>query len=144
VDATVKAGLLDLVDAATGAGWSTHRAALTLGLDLDRVRRWTDRRAVGGLDDRRPGAAVHAILPAERDAILTLAETWGEVDRSHRKLAHRGSRLDLVHVSESTMLRVLHAEGLVLPARPAREPAVRAPWPEWVAWKPNVIWCYDF
>jgi transposase InsO family protein len=49
-----------------------------------------------------------------------------------------------VHVSESPVLRVLHEEGLVLPGRPAREPTVRAPWPEWVAWKPNVIWCYDF
>jgi transposase InsO family protein len=144
VDASVKAGLLDLLDGARGWGWSTHRAALTLGLDLDRVRRWVARRATGQLDDRRPGGAVHAILPAERDAILALTDAWGQVDRSHRKLAHRGSRLGLVHVSESTMLRVLSAEGLVLPGKPAREPVVRAPWPEWVAWKPNVIWCYDF
>jgi len=49
-----------------------------------------------------------------------------------------------VHVSESTVFRVLKAEGLVLPGKPAREPQVRAPWPEWVAWKPNCIWCYDF
>jgi putative transposase len=144
VDARVKAGLLDLVDAAAEAGWSTRRAALLLGLDLDRVRRWTERRAAGALDDRRPGTPVHGILPTERDAILALAEAWGGVDRSHRKLAHRGSRLGLVHVSESTLLRVLAAEGLVLPGKPAREPAVRAPWPDWVGWKPNVIWCYDF
>jgi putative transposase len=39
-----------------------------------------------------------------------LAEAPGKVDRSHRKLAHRGSRLDLVHVSESSVLRVLEAE----------------------------------
>jgi len=45
------------------------------------------------LDDRRPGAGVQGLLPAEREAILALAETWGGVDRSHRKLAHRGSRL---------------------------------------------------
>ena len=144
VDGNVKAGLLDLIDAARSAGWSTHRAALTLGLDLDRVRRWTDRRTTGDLDDHRPGGAAHGILPAERAAILTLAEAWGEIDRSHRKLAHRGSRLGLVHVSESTMLRVLTGEGLVLPGKPAREPAIRAPWPEWVRWKPNTIWCYDF
>lgn len=42
------------------------------------------------------------------------------------------------------MLRVLAAEGLVLPGRPARDPGVRAPWPDWVAWKPNSIWAYDF
>ena len=87
---------------------------------------------------------VHALLPADREAIRDLADAWGEVDRSHRKLAHRGSRLDLVHVSESAMLRVLSAEGLVLPGKPAREPAARAPWPDWIAWQPNVVWCYDF
>ena len=144
VDAHVKVGLLELVDAAVEAGWSVRRAVLLLGLDSDRVRRWWQRRAVGELADRRPGAPVHGILPAERDAIVALAETWGPVDRSHRKLAHRGSRLGVVHVSESTVFRVLAAEGLVLPGKPAREPAVRAPWPDWVAWKPNVIWCYDF
>lgn len=144
VHADVKAGLLGLVEAAVAAGWSTRRAALVLGLDLDRIRRWVDRRATGQLDDRRPGSAVHGILPSEREAIIELAEAWGETDRSHRKLAHRGSRLGLVHVSESTMLRVLTAEGLVLPGKPAREPTIRAPWPDWVAWKPNTIWCYDF
>ncbi|HMA46076.1 MAG TPA: DDE-type integrase/transposase/recombinase [Frankiaceae bacterium] len=144
VDATVKAGLLDLLDVAVDAGWSTRRAALALGVDLDRVRRWRERHAGGELADRRPGAALHGLLPAERDAILALAERWGEVDRSHRKLAHRGSRLGLVHASESTVLRVLAAEGLVLPGRPARDPGVRAPWPDWVAWKPNSIWAYDF
>lgn len=87
---------------------------------------------------------LHALLPAERAAIVGLFEAWGGIDRSHRKLAHRGSRLGLVHVAESTVLRVLKHEGLALPGKPAREPAVRAPWPDWVTWKPNVIWCYDF
>lgn len=145
MDATVKAGLLDLVDHAVEAGWSRRRAAVLLGLDEDRVRRWTERRGEDRLTDARPGGApVHALLPAERTAILELFEAWGGIDKSHRKLAHRGSRLDLVHVAESTVLRVLKHEGLVLPGKPAREPQVRAPWPDWVAWKPNVIWCYDF
>jgi putative transposase len=145
VDATVKAGLLDLVEHAVDQGWSRRRAAVLLGLDEDRVRRWTERRACDRLRDAQPGGTVmHALLPSERAAIVDLFETWGGVDRSHRKLAHRGSRLGLVHVAESTVLRVLAAEGLVLPGKPAREPAVRAPWPDWVTWKPNVIWCYDF
>ncbi len=42
------------------------------------------------------------------------------------------------------MRRVLAAEGLVLQGPAPREPAVRAPWPDWVVWKPNSIWCYDF
>jgi putative transposase len=128
VGATVKAGLLDLVDAAVEQGWTRRRAAALLGLD----------------DDTPGGAPVHGLLPVEREAIVWLHEHWGGVDKSHRKLAHRGSRLDLVHVSESTVWRVLKAENLLLPGRSPREPQIKAPWPEWVAWKPNVIWCYDF
>lgn len=64
--------------------------------------------------------------------------------RSHRKLAHRGSRLGLVQVSESTVRRVLTAEGMALPAPARREPAARSPWPGWVSWQPGVIWAFDF
>ena len=145
VDATVKAGLLDLIDDALDAGWSRRGAARLLGLDEDRITRWTGRRAAGRLDDEASGGTpVHGILPGERDAIIWLHEHWSGIDKSHRKLAHRGSRLNLVHVSESTVWRVLRAENLLLPGRSPREPEVRAPWPDWVAWKPNTIWCYDF
>lgn len=87
---------------------------------------------------------LHALLPAEREAIVALFDEWAEIDRSHRKLAHRGSRLRLVHVSESSVLRVLAAEGLVLQGNPAREPVPRTPWPDWLEWKPNRIWAWDF
>jgi putative transposase len=36
---------------------------------------------------------------------VRLFEVWGEIDRSHGKLAHRGSREQPVHVSESTVRR---------------------------------------
>jgi putative transposase len=145
VDARVKAGLLDLVEQAVEHGWSPRRAAVRLGVDDSRLDRWCARRAAGELVDRPPGGApVHGLLPAERTAILALYDAWGDIDRSHRKLAHRGSRLDLVHVSESTVLRVLAAEGLVLPGNPPREPIPRTPWPDWLEWKPNRIWAYDF
>ena len=52
---------------------------------------------------------LHALLDHERAAIIKLTEEWGEIDHSHRKLAHRGSRLGVVHVSESTAGRVLTA-----------------------------------
>ena len=145
VDGDVKAGLLELIEHALDGGWSLRRTAATLGLDEVRTARWFDRRAAGTLDDARPDVTpLHALLPAERAAILDLFEAWGDVDRSHRKLAHRGSRLQLVHVSESTVPRVLAAEGLMLPGNPAREPVPRAPWPEWLEWKPNRIWAWDF
>lgn len=145
VDALVKAGLLDLVDHAVAAGWSPRRAGARLGVDDARLGRWRARRARGELADRAPGGApVHGLLPAERAAIVELFEAWGPIDRSHRKLAHRGSRLDLVHVSESTMRRVLAEEHLVLPGNPPRDPIPRTPWPDWLEWKPNRIWAYDF
>jgi putative transposase len=127
-------------------GWSLRRAAATLGLDHVRVLRWQTRAGLGRLDDARPGpdTRLHALLGWEKDAIVKLAEEWGEVDRSHRKLAHRGSRLDLVHVSESTVLRVLVAAGLHLPALPGREPRPARMWPAWADLVPGVIWIYDF
>jgi putative transposase len=62
---------------------------------------------------------------------------------SHRKLAHRGSYLGRVWVSPATVFRVLLEHGRVLPHRPAREPAVQTPWPEWVQYRPNQVWGYD-
>lgn len=145
MDGFVKAGLLDLLDHAVDHGWSSRSACIMLGLDDLRAARWAERRTEDRLDDAPPGGhPLHGIMPCERAAIVALYESWGEIDRSHRKLAHRGSRLDLVHVSESTVRRVLHAEGLVLPGNPPREPIPRTPWPEWLEWKPNRVWGYDF
>jgi putative transposase len=147
VDAPVKEGLLDLVaHAHEHAGWSLRQSALVLGIEHTRLLRWAARAAEDRLADARPGpdVPVHALLDWEREAILTLAQDWAEIDRSHRKLAHRGSRLELVHVSESTVWRVLVAAGVILPAAPARETRVKAPWPDWAELVPGVIWIYDF
>jgi putative transposase len=147
VHANVKAGLLDLVEHAnTVAGWSLRRAAGALGVDHVRLLRWQARAALDRLDDAKPGPAeaAHALLAWERDAILKVAEEWADIDRSHRKLAHRGSRLDRVYVSESTVLRVLEAAGMRLPGTPARQPRPARPWPDWAELVPGVIWIYDF
>jgi putative transposase len=145
VDAGVKAGLLELVAFAQERGWSGARTCRLLGLDPDRAADWRARRTADRLDDLAPGGgAVHGLLDAERAAIIELFGDWADVDRSHRKLAARGSRLALVHVAPSTVRRVLDAEGYVLQGLSPREPAVRAPWPDWIVWKPGSIWCYDF
>jgi len=74
---------------------------------------------------------------------LALAETWGDVDRSHQTLAHRGSYTDTVWVSPSTGRRVLAAHGLVLRQIGPREPVGRRPWPDWLVWAPKRIWGWD-
>jgi transposase InsO family protein len=115
-----------------------------LGLDERRARRWALRAAAGELDDRSPGGnPVHGLMPSEVVEILALADEWGEVDGSHRKLAHRGSYLGRVWVSPATVFRVLLEHGRVLPHRPPREPTVKAPWPQWVQYRPNQVWGYD-
>jgi hypothetical protein len=82
-------------------------------------------------------------MPAEIDAILAIAEEWGPVDRSHRKLAHRGSYQELVWVSPSTFRRVLAAHGLVIPSLPPRPREPERAWPDWLVWEPNRIWAWD-
>lgn len=115
MDAAAKHGLLDLIDRAVADGWDRRRACRYLELDERRAHRWDRRRAAGTLADRSAGGhPVHGLLEAERTAIISLFDRWGEVDRSHRKLAHRGSREKLVWVSPSTVMRVLAAEGLIL------------------------------
>ncbi|MGH9068555.1 MAG: DDE-type integrase/transposase/recombinase, partial [Acidimicrobiales bacterium] len=115
-----------------------------LELDRSRVWRWRGRAEEGRLDDLAPGGnPVHTLLPWEVEAILALAEEWGPVDRSHRKLAHRGSYLGRVWVSPSTVDRVLAAHGLVLPHRERPAPRPAKPWPDWVAFRPNQVWGWD-
>jgi transposase InsO family protein len=147
VDGGVKAGLLELVDHGVERGWEHQRACELLQVEDERVRWWRCRGERGeSLRDATPGPVepVHALLPWEREAVLKLAEQWGEVGRGHRKLAHRGCRLGVVPVSESTVLRILREEGIILPQRPVRDPAPRLPWPDWLVWQPNRLWCYDF
>ncbi|WP_423918497.1 DDE-type integrase/transposase/recombinase [Candidatus Poriferisodalis sp.] len=111
----------------------------------DRVHRWrARRRELGTLCDLAPaGAPVHALLADEVAEILVVAEEWGPIDRSHRKLAHRGSYVDRVWVAPSTLRRVLAAHGLVLPERAPAPKRPRTPWPHWLVWEPNRIRVWD-
>jgi transposase InsO family protein len=133
------------VDEAVAGGFAHGWACALWGVSDDRVHRWRGRmRDVGTLVDRAPGGhPVHAILPGEVEAILAVAEQWGTIDRSHRKLAHRGSYTGAVWVAPSTFLRVLAAHGLILPESATRQPSARKPWPEWLVWEPNRIWAWD-
>jgi putative transposase len=136
---------LETVDDAVAAGFAHGWVCSLWQVSDDRVHRWRARhRSLGTLVDRAPGGhPVHGILPGEIDVILEVAERWGPIDRSHRKLAHRGSYEGLVWVAPSTFRRVLAAHGLVLPELPARTRSEKKPWPDWLVWEPNRIWIYD-
>jgi putative transposase len=86
---------------------------------------------------------MHGLLDWEVAEILRLFDQWGEVDRSHRKLAHRGSYLERVWVSPASVRRVLERKGLRLRPLPRPGRSVRKPFPDWVEYAPNSIWIYD-
>jgi hypothetical protein len=126
VAAATKHALLGLVDQAVAEGFTVQAACRVLQVTQRRVNRWQARRVA----DRRVGGAVHRLLDQEVEAILELAEEWGEIDRSHRKLAHRACRLGRVWVSPASVFRVLVAHDLVLPKPAGRAPVQRKPWPD--------------
>ena len=145
VDAAAKSALMDLVVRAEAAGWRTRAACVRLELSQRRLERWRVRVADGeGLDDAVPGGgAVHGLTPGEQDEIVAVFDEWGDIDSSHRKLAHRGSWLGRFWADPSTVRRVLERRDLRFrgPKRHAR--SVRRPWPVWVEQVPNRIWIYD-
>ena len=86
---------------------------------------------------------MHGLLEEEVAAVLALFDEWGETDRSHRKLAHRGSYLGRVWVSPTTVRRVLfladkHFRPLPKPGRSSKRP-----FPQWAEYKPNSLWIFD-
>jgi hypothetical protein len=128
VDQATKSGLLALLEQATGAGWTFRAACGVLELGEVRAFRWLGRRGGGELKDQAPGGSpMHGLLEEEVAEIVRLFDEWGEVDRSHRKLAHRGSYLERLWVSPASVRRVLAREGLRLRPLPRPGRAVRKP-----------------
>lgn len=144
VDAATKAGLLDLLDQALDGGWTVRRICHELELGEVRAHRWIGRRARGQLVDKAPGGSpAHGLLPGEEREILALFDEWGETDRSHRKLAHRGSYLHRVWVSPSSVRRVLFLADKHFRPRPRPGRSERKQFPDWVEYTPNSLWIFD-
>jgi len=144
VDVATKEGLLGLLDEASEAGWMRREACRGLDLPERRANRWLRRREGGRLQDAKPGGGpLHGILAEEAAAILSLFEEWGQVDRSHRKLAHRGSYLGRFWVSPSTVRRVLLLGDKHFRPSPRPGKSARSPFPDWATLTPNSIWIND-
>ena len=138
----VKAGLLDLIERAAGQGWNLTDICEVLKLSTRRVQRWQHR--LDDLQDRRPGGvAVNRLLDDEVIAILEVFDQWSEQDRSHRRLAHRGSYIGRFWVSPSTVQRVLNAADKHFRPLPRPQKGQRRPFPAWASYRPNQIWIHD-
>ena len=142
VDAVGEAGLLDLVDQAVGEGWTLRAVCEVLKISRRRVERWQARRTV--LADRTPGGiAVNRLLDEEVAEILAVFDEWGERDRSHRRLAHRGSYEGRFWASPSTVRRAFIESGKHFHTLPQPSRGERKPFPDWASYRPNSIWIYD-
>jgi hypothetical protein len=144
VSAEAKLELPGLIDGAVRDGSAHTRTCRVLDLADVRAHRWRQRlRETGSLEDGRPvGDAIHRLPSREEQAIHDLIGRRGWVDRSHRKLAHRGSYAGTVFVSPSTLLRVALKHPVELPGEPVHPRPKMPTFPE-VPWERNRISIWD-
>lgn len=137
--------LLDLVNQAVTAGWSMGAACDYLDISQRRVERWRECVSCGqALDDRAPGGnPVHGLTPGEKAEIVAVYNEWADIDRSHRKLAHRGSWLNRFWADPTTVKHVLEQADLRFKAPKRVGRSKKKPWPSWVQQEPNAVWIYD-
>lgn len=125
----------ELIEAVEAAPFSALQACKVLGLNPDRFYQW---RARESLIDKPPLAklAPHKLLKEEQEEIIRYALEYPE--QRHRELWYNLDRKEKVHVSPSSVYRVLKSEDLVLPhafGKPHREkvkPDPRAPHEDWM------------
>ena len=98
------------------SGLPRRKALAELRLPKSTYYRWLKRQAEGRLDDRKGGSPRpwNKLRPGEEESILAQARASPEL--SARQLALMIVDTDGLHVSESTVFRVLRREGLIKPA----------------------------
>jgi len=127
---------------------SVTAAAATYGISRQHLHRLLARYRDGGLDaleprSRRPASSPGRIPDAVRDAIVSLRTglTAQGHDAGPATIAWHLGRDGLGTPSTSTIRRVLHAAGLVVP-EPRKRP--RSSWIRFEASAPNELWQSDF
>ena len=127
---------------------SVTAAAAQYGLSRGHLHRLLRRYRDGGIDavaprSRRPHSSPQAVSGTVRDRIVALRVelTVGGLDAGPATIAWHLGREGLAVPSTSTVRRVLHAAGLVVPA-PRKRP--RSSWIRFAASLPNEVWQSDF
>jgi putative transposase len=135
--------ILGLLDEAVAAGARQGRACEILGLDPRTVQRWRTR-GIG--DDGRAGPLQepgNALTHEERARALEVVNSPEFRDMSPKqivpKLADRGEYIG----SESTLYRLLRAEGQMQHREPSRPPTERHRPKACLATAPNQVWTWD-
>ena len=127
---------------------SVTAAAAEVGISRGHLHRLLRRYRDGGLDDlgprsRRPHSSPHGISDEIRGRIVALRMelTADGLDAGPATIAWHLGREGLPVPSTSTIRRVLHAAGLVVP-EPHKRP--RSSWIRFEAAAPNEVWQSDF
>ncbi len=127
---------------------SVTAAARQYGISRQHLHRLLARYREGGLDDleprsRRPRSSPQRTSPLVRDRVIALRRelTAGGLDAGPVTIAWHLEREALPVPSTSTIRRILHAAGLVIP-EPRKRP--RSSWIRFEAAAPNEVWQSDF
>ena len=127
---------------------SVTAAAAEYGISRGHLHRLLRRYRDGGLDDlgprsRRPHTSPHGTSDEVRGRIVALRIelTAGGLDAGPATIAWHLGREGLPAPSTSTIRRILHAAGLVVP-EPRKRP--RSSWIRFEAAAPNEVWQSDF
>jgi putative transposase len=134
--------MLRLVDEAVAAGARRERACEVLGLTERCMQRW---RGANIGDDRRAGPrtrAANAFTPAERAKVLKVVNSPEYRDLSPKQVVPRLADEGRYIGSESTIYRILRAEGQDAHRGRAKPRTVRTV-DEHVATAANQVWSWD-
>ena len=127
---------------------SVTAAAAEHGISRGHLQRLLRRYRDGGLEaveprSRRPRTSPHRTADAARERVVALRTelTAGGLDAGPATIAWHLERDGLPVPSTSTIRRILHAAGLVVP-EPRKRP--RSSWIRFEAAAPNEVWQSDF
>ena len=134
--------ILALIDEAVAAGAPEHAACALVGLSPRALQRW---RAADLGDDHRYGPKTgpkSRLTDRERQHVLATINAPAYRDLSPKQIVPRLADEGQYLASESTMYRILRAEGQLAHRGRAKPPVTRTV-EEHVATAPNQVWSWD-
>jgi transposase InsO family protein len=134
--------ILELIDEAVASGAREHAACALFGLSSRALQRW---RAADIGDDRRYGPKTrprNRLTDREHRVVLATLNAPAYRDLSPRQIVPRLADQGRYIASESTMYRILRAEGQLAHRGCAKPPVTRTV-DEHVATAPNQVWSWD-
>jgi len=143
----VRQEIVGVVAYAKSFGIAKYQTCELMQIHVRRIERWEARlKHSGAMDYQKPGPkqAPHAVMPAERTALVEFAGREETVDYSFQMLALRGAEQGLFFMSASTVRSVLQNKGLGDDRRGPRRRGTGAKpnRPEELT-GPNQCWCWD-